>query len=121
MKLPVLEAHYKLWISLKDGKGILGDGKWRLLKEIEQSGSISKAAEKLDISYRKAWGDIRNIEQLMKITVVNKQRGGSHGGRTYLTNDGILLLQAYDLFHSEINKSFEQAFKKFIKHIDSSF
>lgn len=115
--LPELQAGYKLWISLKNGEGILGDGKWLLLRTIEEAGSISKAAEKLGISYRKAWGDLRKIEELLKVTVINKQRGGVARGSTTLTKQGIVLIRAYSRFHDNFEQSFRKSFDRFMKEI----
>jgi molybdate transport system regulatory protein len=117
--LDKLKANYKLWLSLENGEGILGDGKWLLLRTIEETGSISKAAEKLDISYRKAWGDLRKIEQMLAVAVIDKQRGGTEGGRTILTPVGILLIRAYSRFHDDFEQSFQKSFKQFKKEIIS--
>ena len=99
-KLPELKAHYKLWLSLKNGEGILGDGKWLLLRTIEEVGSISKAAIKLDISYRKAWGDLKKVEDLLGIPVIERHRGGQAGGSYVLTEQGVHLIKAYAKFHN---------------------
>ena len=116
-KLPELKAGYKLWISLKNGEGILGDGKWRLLKAIEEQGSISKAAEKLNISYRKAWGDLRKVEELLSVSVIERHRGGQAGGSSVLTEQGIILTKAYAKFHNEFDHSFQKYFENFLKEI----
>lgn len=116
-KLPEIKANYKLWLSLKNGDGILGDGKWRLLTTIKETGSIVKASEKLGISYRKAWGDLRKAEELLAISIIDKQRGGADGGRTLLTDDGVKLINAYTKFHNNFNRSADRIFSKFISEL----
>ena len=118
-KLPELKAHYKLWLSLKNGEGILGDGKWLLLRTIEEVGSISKAAVKLEISYRKAWGDLKKVEDLLGIPVIERHRGGQAGGSSVLTDQGIHLIKSYAKFHNDFDSSFKKSFEKFIKEISS--
>jgi molybdate transport system regulatory protein len=118
-KLPELKAHYKLWLSLKNGEGILGDGKWLLLRTIEEVGSISKAAIKLDISYRKAWGDLKKVEDLLGIPVIERHRGGQAGGSSVLTEQGVNLIKAYAKFHNDFDSSFKKSFDKFIKDLSS--
>jgi len=49
----------KVWLE-KDGEIILGRGREDLLKAIIVCGSLYKAAKKLDMSYRAAWGKIRS-------------------------------------------------------------
>ena len=58
-----LRARFKLWLSAKDIEGVFGDGKWRLLKAIETEGSKTTAIQKLGISYRKAWGDLKKSQE----------------------------------------------------------
>ena len=118
-KLPELKAHYKLWLSLKNGEGILGDGKWLLLRTIEEVGSISKAAVKLEISYRKAWGDLKKVEDLLGIPVIERHRGGQAGGSSVLTEQGVNLIKAYAKFHNDFDSSFKKSFDRFIKDLSS--
>ena len=110
-----LRARFKLWLSTKDVEGVFGDGKWRLLKAIETEGSLSAASQKLGISYRKAWGDLKKAQEALNITLVEKQRGGRSGGKTSLTDKGKKWIQAYAGFRSDIEKATEKAFKKHIK------
>lgn len=118
-KLPELQAHYKLWLSLKNGDGILGDGKWRLLKAIEEFGSISKAAIDLGISYRKAWGDLKKVEELLGVAVIEKHRGGQAGGSSVITPQGLSLIKAYTRFHNDFGNAFQRSFEKFLREISS--
>ncbi len=118
-KIPELKAHYKLWLSLNNGEGILGDGKWRLLKAIEEHGSISKAATQLEISYRKAWGDIKKVEELLGISVIEKHRGGQLGGSSVITPQGLKLIKAYSRFHNEFDTFLNKTFQNFSQEISS--
>ena len=83
-----LRARFKLWLSSKEAEGVFGDGKWRLLKAIETEGSLKSASESLQISYRKAWGDLKKAERYLNIALVEKQRGGEGGGGSDLTEQG---------------------------------
>ena len=117
-KLPELQAHYKIWLSLKNGDGILGDGKWQLLSKINELGSISKAAEAIGISYRKAWGNLKKMEVLLNIPIIQKQRGGAKGGGcTVLTENGIKIITIYSKFHNNIELSFNNTFRKFLTEL----
>ena len=44
----------RIWIEA-DGDILLGEGRVALLKAIESTGSLSKAAKSLKMSYKKAW------------------------------------------------------------------
>ena len=101
---------YKIWLETKNGQGVLGDGKWLLLKAIEQNGSLMAATEKLGISYRNTWNRLKKIEKLLGYSLIEKKRGGKDGGNTILTENGIKLVQAFDNFHSEFDVMVNKAF-----------
>jgi len=112
-----LKARFKLWLSTKDVEGVFGDGKWRLLKAIDTERSLKAASESLRISYRKAWGDLKKAQDALSIALVEKQRGGSMGGRTVLTNQGKKWVKAYARFRGDIEKAVEKAYKKYIEEL----
>ena len=53
-----MEPHSKLWLE-KDGKLALSDYRVRLLRLIDETGSLSEAAAAMQLSYRRAWGKLR--------------------------------------------------------------
>jgi molybdate transport system regulatory protein len=104
---------YRVWLENIDGLDFVGDGKFELLLAIEESESLSAAAENLNISYRKAWGSLREIETRLGFPIVTKQRGGKIGGKTTLNSDGIKLIAAYKMFLAEIETNMHDSAKKF--------
>ncbi|MFC1734877.1 winged helix-turn-helix domain-containing protein [Candidatus Hydrogenedentota bacterium] len=104
----------KVWISSDVDEGVFGDGKWRLLCAIEREGSLSAAAEDLGMSYRKAWGDLKKAEERLKISLIERHRGGKDGGKTVLTLRGKQWLDAYTKFKAEIDESVAQAYSKYM-------
>ena len=112
-----LMARFKLWLSTQDVEGVFGDGKWRLLKAIGTEGSLKAATETLGISYRKAWGDLKKAEVCLNTALVKKQRGGSTGGRTGLTDQGKKWVGAYSKFRGDIEKAVKKAYEKHIEEL----
>ncbi len=110
-----LRARFKLWLSTRDIEGVFGDGKWRLLKAIENTGSLTSASKSLRISYRKAWGDLKKAQDALNIALVEKQRGGILGGQTTLTEQGKKWVKAYTRFRDDTEKAVEKAYEKHIK------
>lgn len=115
--MKALRAKFKLWLSFRDVEGVFGDGKWRLLEAIETEGSLKAASDKLAISYRKAWGDLKKAQDTLHVALVEKQRGGSMGGKTILTDQGKKWLNAYKMFRCDIEKAVENAYEKHIKEL----
>ena len=73
----------------------LGPGKIRLLEAIGKSGSISRAARALGMSYRRAWLLVDDMNRSFRAPVVATQPGGARGGGAELTEFGIALIAMY--------------------------
>jgi molybdate transport system regulatory protein len=86
---------FKFWIELKD-KRVLGKGGAAILEQIKKEGSISKAAEKLGMSYRYVWNYLDEVKKVVGEPVVETFKGGkSGGGGARLTRLGEYLLSEY--------------------------
>ncbi len=75
--------------------GALGPGKIKLLELIGEHGSITAAGRSMDMSYRRAWLLVDNINAMFGESAVAKQHGGSGGGRAALTKFGLKLIAHY--------------------------
>jgi molybdate transport system regulatory protein len=73
----------------------LGPGKIRLLEAVGRTGSISQAGRSLDMSYRRAWLLIDDMNQCFREPVVTTQSGGAQGGGAALTPFGQDLIETY--------------------------
>ena len=116
-RLSNISLHYKIWMSDKDDNGILGDGKWQILKLIDEKGSMKAACDELGYTYRRTWGNLKKIEDFFGFPLLEKQRGGSDGGRTLLTPEGKKLVKAFDHFHSSVDSVISQGFANFIQDL----
>ncbi|APO76843.1 LysR family transcriptional regulator protein [Rhizobium etli 8C-3] len=73
----------------------LGRGKMELLEHIRETGSISAAGRAMDMSYRRAWLLVSDMNRMFKAPVVESQRGGQRGGGAALTPFGEELLSRF--------------------------
>ena len=78
-----------------------------LLKQIEQTGSISQGAKNAGISYKSAWDAINEMNQLSEQTLVERATGGKGGGGAVVTRYGQRLIQLYDLLGQIQQKAFD--------------
>ncbi len=85
----------KIWLE-SDGKFIMGEGTARLLRTVEEKGSLSGAAQTLKISYSHAWRKVRDIEKNLGMKVLEKKRGGRIGGSSVVTQEGKMLIEEYE-------------------------
>jgi molybdate transport system regulatory protein len=89
-----LKVNGSLWIE-RDGKRFFGPGPAELLQLIADTGSISKAAKKMGMSYKKAWEMINKLNSLTIAPVVIVQSGGKKGGGSILTKEALQLIEYY--------------------------
>ena len=100
----------RIWLT-KDNENILGSGKVQLLELIDKLGSLRKAAQHMNMSYRKAWYSIQKINTINDSPIVLLKRGGKDGGQAKLTPTGKSLLKQYRLHQS--------AFQEFLNRQNS--
>lgn len=86
----------RIWLTI-NGETVLGEGKICLLNHIKESGSLRKAAEIMQMSYRKAWFSISQMNKVAMQPVVKLTRGGKDGGKAEITAYGNELLKAFQL------------------------
>jgi len=73
----------------------IGPGKIALLEAIAQAGSLTAAAKALDMSYRRAWLLLDEINRALSQPAVESTKGGTHGGGSALTGTGRELIALY--------------------------
>ncbi len=100
---------FKIWLEY-EGKPLLGKGGAQILEQIEKEKSISKAAEKLGMSYRYVWSYLQRIEKTLGEPILETYRGGkSGGGGATLTVLGENLLWEYKRLESRLNSLLSKA------------
>jgi molybdate transport system regulatory protein len=84
----------RFWLSV-DQAAFLGEERIALLEQIEQQGSITRAAKAAGVSYKAAWDAVDAMNNLAPAPVVATATGGRGGGGTRLTDEGRRLIAAY--------------------------
>ena len=78
------------------GKEIaFGPGKLELLERVAETGSIGKAAKRMEMSYMRAWSLIQTMNACFKEPVIATLRGGHKRGGAELTGTGQRVLKLY--------------------------
>ena len=73
----------------------LGPGKVALLEAVREHGSISAAARSLEMSYRRAWLLIDELNRSLKSPATVSEQGGQSGGGCVLTPVGENIIRLY--------------------------
>ncbi|RVU54129.1 winged helix-turn-helix domain-containing protein [Anaerosphaera multitolerans] len=90
-----LRCNMKLTI-FKDEK-FFGPGVAKLLRLVDETGSVKFAAQSMNISYSKAWKMINTMEDELEFLVIDRKPGGSGGGESNVTEKGREFLSKYEL------------------------
>lgn len=103
-----LKPRFKLWIETDDGY-VFGKGSFELLHGIQEKGNLMAIAKELNMSYRHAWGIIKEIEEKLGEPILVTHRGGKvGGGGAELTKTGKGLVETYLKFKSDLNQTFSE-------------
>jgi len=104
----------KTWMENQYGDLLFGKGKTEILEAINSFGSIAKAAEHLNMSYKKAWSHIQVLQKNLDDVLVETQKGAGEQGGTTLTPAAHEYMAKYRQLQQEIeafaNERFETLF-----------
>jgi molybdate transport system regulatory protein len=76
-------------------EGRVGPGKVELLERIGELGSIAAAGRSMNMSYRRAWELVAELNHAFSRQMVEAHIGGRHGGRAVLTEFGKEVVRRY--------------------------
>ncbi|SAL04649.1 ModE family transcriptional regulator [Caballeronia calidae] len=89
-------AEVRFRMRIMKGETIaIGPGKISLLEAVRKHGSISAAARSLDMSYRRAWLLIDELNRSLQSPATISEQGGQSGGGCMLTPVGERIVRLY--------------------------
>ena len=97
-----VEGH--IWVDGQEGT-FLGVGRITLLEMIRDTGSITKAARSIKMSYRRAWEHVDAMNRQAPTPLVTASAGGRGGGGATLTSAGENAIVAF--------RKLDERFRKF--------
>ena len=110
-----MQARFKVWVVF-DGAVKFGDGRAELLDLVDELGSLKKAVARIGMSYRNAWGYLRELEAAAGFKLLERTPGGGPAGGTQLTARGRQFLACYRRFRGEMDEvvrhSFARSFRR---------
>jgi molybdate transport system regulatory protein len=109
----VVKPKLRVWVTF-GGRLKFGDGRARLLDLIDARGSLLQAAKELEMSYRRAWGYLRDLERAAGFKVLERAPGGGPRSGMRLTAAGRRFVDRYWRFRAGLDtatkRHFESAF-----------
>jgi len=98
---PGIKVSGSLWLEA-GGKPFFGPGPVELLEGIAETGSISEAAKKMRMSYKKAWELVNTLNEQAINPLVIPRTGGEKGGGSTITDEARELIK----YHRELRERF---------------
>ena len=101
-KKPSFQSSFRIHLGREVA---LGPGKAELLRRLRETGSISKAAKGMGMSYMRAWTLVQTMNRCFRGPLVQASRGGKQRGGAALTADGERALALYEEMEERSRKA----------------
>lgn len=107
----------------RENVAFLRDDRVRLLEQIGELGSITRAARAVGISYKTAWDVVDALNNLSEKPLVRRTAGGRGGGGTVLTDEGRATVRTYRIIEREQRNFLKRIEERIgdIERLDSLF
>ncbi len=93
---PVLRIHP--WFEVENGV-VFGLGRMILLKNVQELGSLNKAAREMGMSYRAAWGKIKATEEALGTSLLHRSQGRKG---FCLTSEAEEIMRGFETWYAEV-------------------
>lgn len=107
-----MDVKVKIWIEDGEDNLVFGGGKTEVLKLIDETGSISKAAQRVGMNYKKAWSHIKILENHIEDELVHTKKGRGEDSGSSLTPKAREIIQTYEILQDDIKKYAQSRFKE---------
>ena len=97
----------------EEGEKFFGEGPARLMRGVEQQGSLRAAAMAMKMAYTKALKLVKQAEAALGFPLITRTTGGKTGGGSVLTLEGKQWLSQYEAYRDACVKSNQELYKKF--------
>ncbi len=97
-------ANVRVWIE-RHGEAVLGQGRADLMAAIDRHHSITAAAKAVEMSYRRAWTMIQEINAAAGERLIEAAVGGIQGGGARLTDRGRFAVKIYEQLQAGLQES----------------
>ncbi len=100
-KVKDMQPLMKVYLLDENGQRFFGDGPCRLLRLVEQTGSLRAAAEEMGMAYTKAMKLLKQAEAAVGAPLTQRIIGGARGGGSVLTKAGKELAEKYEAYRAK--------------------
>lgn len=99
-----MRAAIKIIFFDDNDEKFFGEGPYRLLLAIEETGSLRSASKSMGLAYSKAFYMIKNAEEALGFPLTSRTTGGRSGGGSTITPEGKEWLKKYETYRKACNE-----------------
>jgi molybdate transport system regulatory protein len=97
----------------EQGDKFFGEGPYRLLCAVEETGSLRAAAMSMNMAYTKALKVLKNAEAALGFPLTARTTGGKDGGGSQLTPEGKEWITRYEAYRNACIQANRQLYLEF--------
>ena len=97
----------------ESGEKFFGEGPARLLRGIDETGSLRAAAMSMDMAYTKALKLMKHAESALGFALIARTTGGKTGGGSVLTPEGKQWLRQYEAYRDACIKANQELYRQY--------
>ena len=103
----------KIQLLDENGEKFFGEGPCRLLRLVEETGSLRSAAASMEMAYSKALKLIKQAESALGYSLTQRSAGGKDGGGSTLTAAGRAFLGQYEAYRNACIQANRELFDRY--------
>lgn len=97
----------------EDDQKFFGEGPCRLLRGVQETGSLRAASMQMGMSYTKALKLLKNAENALRFRLTMRAAGGKDGGGSCLTPEGEAWLQKYEAYRDACVQANQKLYREY--------
>ena len=108
-----MRPEMRVYLLDDENRKFFGEGPCRLLKGIQETGSLRASASRMDMAYTKALKIMKNAEAALGFPLTMRKIGGKDGGGSSLTPEGEEWLKRYEAYRNACVQANRQLYREF--------
>lgn len=110
----------RLYFLNNDDERFFGEGPYRLLKKVEETGSLHSASAAMGMAYSKATKLLKHAEESLGFPLTVRKIGGKSGGGSELTQEAKDFISRYESYRNECVNYSEKIYCKYFDRNETS-
>jgi len=107
-----LKIRLGLSLYTDDGERFFGEGPYRLLRGVQELGSLRSSTQRMGMAYTKAFYMVKHAEAALGFPLIQRTIGGKGGGGSVLPPQAEELITRYESYREACGRMAEQLYQE---------